>query len=93
MPRPLRFVPTANALVEVSTRTIQSRFLLRPTRAVNLATVGVLGRGQKKYGMTVHFAVAMSNHVHLLAGLGWVPPEWRGQPRQGGDIEQSGAGR
>jgi len=66
MPRQLRFVPTANALVEVTTRTIQGRLLLRPTPPINQAIVGVLGRGQKKYGMVVHCAVALSNHIHLL---------------------------
>jgi REP element-mobilizing transposase RayT len=66
MPRPLRFVPTPNALVEVTTRTIQSRLLLQPTVPINQAVVGVLGRAQKKYGMVVHFAVVLSNHVHLL---------------------------
>jgi len=60
MRRPLRFVPTANALVEVTTRTIQGRLLLRPTPPINQAIVGVLGRGQKKYGMVVHCAVALA---------------------------------
>jgi len=33
---------------------------------INQAIVGVLGRGQKKYGMVVHYAVVLSNHIHLL---------------------------
>jgi len=70
MSRPLRFVPTANSLVEVTSRTIQGRLLLRATPPINQAIVGVLGRGQKKYGMVVHCAVALSTTcIFCLANL------------------------
>jgi hypothetical protein len=66
MPRSLRYVPAPGTLVEVTTRTIQGRLLLRPTPATNQAVLGVLGRAQQIYGMVVHLAVVLSNHYHLL---------------------------
>ena len=66
MPRSVRFVPRPGCLVEVTTRTIQSRLLLLPTLPVNQAIVGVLGRAQKMHDMVVHSAVFLSNHYHLL---------------------------
>ncbi len=47
-------------------RTIQGRFLLRPSDELNDLVVGVLGRAQEKYAMLIHAFVAMGNHVHLL---------------------------
>lgn len=63
--RPLRFVPPGS-VVEVSIRTLQGRLLLRPDAVVNDIILGVLGLAQTRYGMTVHYVVAMSNHIHLL---------------------------
>ena len=45
MSRGLRFVPEGGSLVEVTVRTAQSRFLLRPSPALNEIVLGVLGRG------------------------------------------------
>ncbi len=47
-------------------RTIQGRFLLRPSDELNELVIGVLGRAQEKYAMAIHGFVAMGNHVHLL---------------------------
>lgn len=52
--------------MEVTCRTVQGRLLLRPSRRLNEIVLGVLGRAQARYGMTVHAFVAMSNHLHLL---------------------------
>jgi REP element-mobilizing transposase RayT len=64
--RKLRFVPEGGSLVEVTCRTIHSRFLLRPGLALNQIVVGVLGRAQRKYSTRVCGYVLASNHVHLL---------------------------
>ena len=64
MPRPLRFLPTG-ALVEVTLRTVQGRFLLRPSARLNDLVLGVIGRAQRKYGMRIHAFVVLSNHLHL----------------------------
>lgn len=65
MSRDLRFIPP-DSLVEVTCRTIQGRFLLRPSRDINAIIVGALAKAQKLYGMTVCGFVFLSNHSHLL---------------------------
>ncbi len=56
----------AGRLVEVTCRTIQGRFLLRPSPRVNLTIRGTLGRAQAQTGLRVVAPVFMSNHYHLL---------------------------
>ena len=58
--------PVADRLVEVTTRTVQSRFLLRPSRKVNEIFKGVVARAQQLTGMRIVAYSAMSNHVHML---------------------------
>ena len=65
MPRPLRFVPE-NCLVEVTSRTIHGRLLLRPSKRLNDIIVGTLGRAQRRTGMRICAFVYLSNHCHLL---------------------------
>jgi putative transposase len=65
MARSLRYIP-ADALVEVTTRTMQSRYLLQPSPKVNSIIIGVLGRGQKLFGVRIHAFVFLSNHWHAL---------------------------
>jgi hypothetical protein len=66
MSRSLRYVPAPGSLVEVTTRTVHGRLLLKPTPPINEAILGVLGRAQRLYGMVVHLVVVLSNHYHLL---------------------------
>ena len=56
----------AGRLVEITCKTIQGRFLLRPSSQVNLAIKGTLGRAQRYYGLRVVLCVFLSNHYHLL---------------------------
>jgi REP element-mobilizing transposase RayT len=65
MARPLRYVPPGTT-VEVTTRTIQSRFLLRPSPELNDVVLGVLGRALSLYAVELHAFAVMSNHMHLL---------------------------
>ena len=65
MSRPLRYIPP-DSLVEVTCRTIQGRFLLRPGCDINAMIVGALAKAQKRYEMTVCGFVYLSNHAHLL---------------------------
>ena len=65
MARRLRFIP-AGHLVEVGNRTIQGRFLLRPSPELTDIILGVLGRAQRLYGMSIHAFVFLSNHYHML---------------------------
>ena len=70
MPRRVRFIPEDGALVEVSCRTIQSRYLLRPCPALNEIILGILGRAQRLYPVQICGFVFLSNHYHLTL---WVP--------------------
>ena len=66
MPRRLRFVPAGGSLVEVTTRTLQGRFLLKPSPRLNSIVLGTLGRAQRRYDMRIHAFTFLSNHYHLL---------------------------
>ncbi len=57
---------TPNRVVEVTTRCLQSRFLLRPSKEVNNEIIAVLARAQRLYGVSVHAFWFGSNHCHLL---------------------------
>lgn len=56
----------ANRLVEVTTRTQQERFLLRPSPEVNRIILGVIARAQKRTGMKICGLAVLSNHYHML---------------------------
>jgi hypothetical protein len=65
MPRqPRHFEP--KSLVEVTTRAIHGRLLLRPSTVFNEIFLGTLGYAQARYDLDVHLFVALSNHYHLL---------------------------
>ena len=66
MGRRLRYIPPEGCLVEVTNRTIQGRFLLRPSAELNMLVVGILGRAQRLYDVEIHGYVVLSNHYHLL---------------------------
>ncbi len=67
MARPLRYLSKDRALVEVTTRTIQGRLLLRPSQELNEIVVGVLGRALELHlGIELHAVAHFSNHIHLL---------------------------
>ena len=66
--RPIKHLPPGGALVEVTTRTIQGRFLLKPGTRANDTILGILGRALSRHPTVrlsgVHF---LSNHYNLLA--------------------------
>jgi transposase IS200 family protein len=64
--RPLRFIPHPQTLVEVTTRTIHSRLLLRPSPQTNEIFLGVLGRALALYPVGIVAATCLSGHYHLL---------------------------
>jgi hypothetical protein len=64
MPRPLRFIPE-HTLVEITTRTIQGRLLLKPSPELNDLILGVIGKAQHDYQMVLHGFVVASNHAHF----------------------------
>ncbi len=66
---PLRYVPEGGALVEITLNCIQGRYLLRPDRRgrVNELVLGVVGRAQRLYGMSLVGISVLSSHMHILA--------------------------
>ncbi|PYQ55818.1 MAG: hypothetical protein DMF53_27265 [Acidobacteria bacterium] len=66
MARLLRFIPAPGSLVEVTTRTIQSRPLLTPSPLFNRIFIGVLARASRRHKVGVVAYVCLSDHYHLL---------------------------
>ncbi len=66
MGRPIRCLPEPYSLVEVTCRTLQGRFLLRPSPQTHEVILGILARGQRLYPLDIHAFIVMSNHMHLL---------------------------
>ncbi len=55
-----------NRLVEVTTRTFQGRYLLRPSPELNRTVLGVVGRAQRRTDIDICGFTFLSNHYHLL---------------------------
>jgi putative transposase len=66
MARLLRFIPDGGSLVEVTTRTFQSRLLLTPKPLLNRIIIGALARASHRYEVGVVAFSFLSNHYHLL---------------------------
>lgn len=74
MGRDLRHIPQdllassgpLGPLIEVTTRTMQGRLLLRPSPALREIIIGILARSARMYKVSVVGFVYLSNHFHLL---------------------------
>jgi putative transposase len=63
-----RYVPCGGGtLIEVSNRTIQGRFLLRPSAKTNDILLGVLGRAQRIFQLPLFAFIFLSDHYHMLS--------------------------
>lgn len=69
MGRKLRYLPYDRTLVEITSRTIHSRYLLKPTKKMRQIVLGALGRAQRLYDVEIHAFCFMSNHYHLLISV------------------------
>ena len=69
MGRRLRYIPEGGAVVEITSRTVGARYLLKPSQEVNEVIIGVLARAQRFYEVPIHALVFMSNHYHLLISV------------------------
>ena len=67
MARRLRHTPEGGALFDVTCRTVQSRFLLRPCPLLNEIILGALARAKRRYGVEISAFIFLSNHLHILA--------------------------
>ena len=61
MARRLRHTPEGGALFEVTCRTIQSRFLLRPSLLLNEIILGALARAKHRYGVELSAFIFLSS--------------------------------
>jgi REP element-mobilizing transposase RayT len=68
MARKLRFINSSPSptLVFVTCRTIQGRYLFRPSPDFNDRFLGILGRMQRRYQLRLCGICVLSNHFHLL---------------------------
>jgi REP element-mobilizing transposase RayT len=66
MSRKLRFIPDHGALVEVTCRAFQSRFLFRPGPVLNGIILGALARAKSLYPVRICAFAFLSNHFHLI---------------------------
>ncbi len=67
MSRELRHVREGGTMTELTTRTIQGRYLLRPSKDLNEIVLGVVGRAQRLYKVELFGVSVLSNHYHMLA--------------------------
>ena len=65
MGRTLRYIPP-DSLVEVTAKTIQGRYLLRPGTEMNRRFIGVLARAKSLYEVRVHSVSVLPSHWHGL---------------------------
>ena len=60
-------MPDENTIFELTSRTIQARFLIRPSREINEIILGVIGRAQELYPeVSLYLFVFLSNHFEII---------------------------
>lgn len=57
------------SFVEITAKTAQEQYLLRPDPIVNSLIAGVLARASNRYGVNLYGHAFLSNHFHLLIGV------------------------
>jgi len=66
MARKLRYMRQSKATFEITTRTLQGRLLLRPSKELNAIILGIIGRALQRYPVMLHLVVVASNHIHMI---------------------------
>ncbi|MCP3996880.1 MAG: hypothetical protein GY722_17725, partial [bacterium] len=59
-----RYIPQPGSLVEVSNRTVGSRYLLKPSKEANELIASVLAKASRRSRMQIVFFVFFSSHFH-----------------------------
>ncbi|MCP4549419.1 MAG: hypothetical protein GY835_23435 [bacterium] len=69
MARDPRYIPEGGCVVNITNRTIQGRYLMRPDAEseINEIVLGVVGRAQRLYDVTLFALTFLSGHYHILA--------------------------
>ena len=66
MARHLRMLDSESGIVEITSRVQHGRFLISPSRESNDLILGVLGRAQATYDVSLFAFIFMGNHLHIL---------------------------
>lgn len=66
MKQSIRFIPVGGALVLVTHRCLQARFLLTPCGELNCLAKAIVARAARRAGVEVVAVLIFGNHVHLL---------------------------
>ena len=66
MARKLRYMRRSKSTFEITTRTLQSRLLLRPSKELNAIILGIIGRALQCYPIMLHLVVVASSHIHMI---------------------------
>ena len=64
MGRPHRFIDNESGIVELTSRCVQGRFLMRPSSLVNDRILGIIGYAQRMTGARLFIFNVQSNHDH-----------------------------
>jgi hypothetical protein len=67
--RRLRYAPEDGALVDVTCRTVQGRYLFRPSLEFIEVALGVLGRAQRLHPIRICCVSVLSSHLHILVDV------------------------
>jgi REP element-mobilizing transposase RayT len=59
-------MPSPWSVFEVTCRTLQARFLLKPSPELNSLILGIIGRALSLYEVRIYLFVVVSNHIHFL---------------------------
>ena len=60
-------MPDENTIFEITSRTIQGRFLLKPSKEVNEIILGIIGKAQSLYPeVSLYCFVVLSNHFEII---------------------------
>ena len=68
MSRPLRHVHPGGSIFEITTRALQSRYLIPTGEHFRSIAVGIMARAKELYPVELYAFGGLSNHLHILLG-------------------------
>ena len=72
MSRPLRFIRSWQP-VEITSRTLQGRFLLKPSPRLNALIAGIIAIAKSRHEIHIYNLVFLSNHFHMIVAAPSAP--------------------
>ena len=69
MSRPLRHVQPGGSRFEVTTRALQSRYLIPTGAHFRSIAIGIMARAKERYPVEIYAFGGLSNHLHILLGV------------------------